>query len=142
MSWTLAIPLVTKVIERLFPDPEKQTEAKLKLFELQQSADIAELEAEVKLMTGQMEINSQEARSGNWFVAAWRPAVGWVCTVGLAWNFVLHPTLQWIMAIAGSDVKLPMSDLSTLLTILGAMLGIGGLRSVDKALRVDTKEIK
>lgn len=129
------IPLIGKALDRIFPDPEKANEAKLKLFELQQQGELAALNAEVQTALGQMEINKAEAQSPHWFVAGWRPSVGWVCSAAMAWNFIVYPTVKW----AGVDA--PPLDVSQLMIVLGGMLGIGGMRSFDKRNRVDTKSI-
>ena len=36
-----------------------------------------------------------EAQSGSLFIGGWRPAVGWVCVLGLAYQFLAFPMLAW-----------------------------------------------
>lgn len=135
MSFIAALPLIGKVVDRLLPDPGQKAEAKLRLMELAQSGDLAELDAEVKLALGQMEINREEARSGSWWVAGWRPFVGWISGTAVLWNFVVYPTVTW----AGVDA--PPLDISQLMVLLLGMLGIGGMRSFDKKHKVDTQQV-
>jgi hypothetical protein len=130
------VPLIGKVVERIFPDPEKANEAKLKLFQLQQEGQLKELEAEVELAMGQLEINKAEAQHPNIFVAGWRPFVGWVSAVGVAWTFIVYPTVTWM------GVEAPPLDVSQLMVLLLGMLGLGGMRSFDKKNKVDTKATK
>lgn len=132
-AFVAALPLVGRVIERLFPDPGAQAEAKLKLFELQQSGELAALEAETRLAVGQLEVNKAEAQSASVFVAGWRPAVGWICAAGVAWNYVLHPLMIWFAFLSGVDVSAaPELDIGDLLVLLGGMLGMGAMRTREK----------
>ena len=124
--------LVSTVVDKLFSSPAERAEAKLKLIELEQAGELAELNADLQLALGQMAINQVEAASTNWFVAGWRPAVGWACVLGLTMEFLISPLCTWIAALAGSKVVFPDMDIGTLLTLLFAMLGIGGMRTAEK----------
>lgn len=85
----------------------------------------------------QADIDKQEAASTNWFVAGWRPAVGWVCVLGLLYGIILQPFAQFLLAafhwhqLQGS-IPLPALDLSQILTLLVPMLGLGALRTAEK----------
>lgn len=120
-----ALDLGSKIIERLWPDPAKRDEAKLELFKMQQAGELAQIAA-------QLEVNKVEAANPSVFVSGWRPFVGWVCTVALAIQFIAAPALTWGAALAGHAVIFPSLDMGTLLTLLGGMLGLGGLRTVEK----------
>jgi len=95
-------------------------------------ATMAERHAQ-ELAKGQLEINKAEAQHRSIFVAGWRPFVGWTCGVALAWHFVLAPFIIFGSAYAGVPLPdLPQFDMSSLLTVLMGMLGLGGLRSFEK----------
>jgi|TARA_R110002012_G_scaffold50383_2_gene130367 hypothetical protein len=84
-------------------------------------------------LLAQLEINKAEAASGSLFKGGWRPAVGWVCALAFAYHYLLQPLLVFILTASGVDLpELPSFDMSTLLTVLGGLLGIGGLRSYEK----------
>ena len=84
-------------------------------------------------LLAQLEINKAEAASGSLFKGGWRPAVGWVCALAFAYHYLLQPFLVFILTASGVDLpELPVFDMSTLLTVLGGLLGIGGLRSYEK----------
>jgi len=104
------------------------------------------LTAMTSLVEGQLEINKVEAAHGSIFVAGWRPAVGWVCGVALAWNFVIQPLLlwsAWLFPEFAPDISTaPKLDTDELMTVLLGMLGLGGLRTYEKRLGVDRKSIK
>jgi hypothetical protein len=84
----------------------------------------------------QIEVNKIEAASKNWFVAGWRPSVGWVCSLAMMYHFILAPMIQFAIGIAGIQVELPEFDFSQLSTILMAMLGMAGLRTFEKKEKV------
>lgn len=120
-----ALELGSKIIERLWPDPAKRDEAKLELFKMQQAGELAQI-------TAQLKVNEVEASNPSVFVSGWRPFVGWVCTAGLAIQFIIGPCGAWVAALLGHAVAFPSLDMGTLLTLLGGMLGLGGLRTVEK----------
>lgn len=122
---TAALELGSKIIERLWPDPEKRDEAKLELLKMQQAGELAQVVAQLK-------VNEAEASNPSRFVSGWRPFVGWVCTTALAIQFIVAPVATWIAALSGKTVSFPPLDMGTLLTLLGGMLGLGGLRTVEK----------
>ena len=105
---------------------------------LQLENDAYKLETE-RLST-QTGINEKDAQSEDWFQRRWRPAAGWVCVLGLAYQFLLHPLLTWCWSAmqAAHIVSIglltpPPLDVEYLLSLLMGMLGIGGMRSFDKA---------
>jgi len=80
----------------------------------------------------QLEINKTEAAHKNLFVAGWRPACGWICVLGMAGNFLVIPFANMVLELLKTDVYVPMIDLSTMLPVLMGMLGLGGLRTLEK----------
>lgn len=133
------IPFAEKLIDRLFPDPSAAADAKIKLIELQQNGELAELAAETDLAKGQLEINKVEAASTMLFVSGWRPFIGWVCGCGFAYHFIAQPFLAFLFSASGHPVQLPAFDIGELSTVLLGMLGLGGLRTFEKIRGVATK---
>jgi hypothetical protein len=80
----------------------------------------------------QIEINKEEAKSRHWFVASWRPCVGWICALALGYHFIVSPITIFALSIAGLQYDLPVFDMNSLMTILMGMLGLGGLRTYEK----------
>lgn len=145
----LLIPIIGNLIDRILPDKQASAEAKLKLFEMSQKGELAELDADVKIATGQMDINKQEAQHPSRFVAGGRPFILWTGGVSLAWTFIVHPMLMWLWAVLQGlgyiDITVPPPptlNIETLLGLIGAMLGVAGMRSLDKRNGVDTKRIE
>jgi len=88
----------------------------------------------------QIEVNKQEAAHQSLFVAGWRPFVGWVCGIALAYHFVLAPFLLFVFSAYGLEQELPEFDFSQLSTILMGMLGLGGLRTYEKMKKVSREK--
>tara|TARA_R110000796_G_scaffold86479_2_gene187108 strand:- start:24 stop:422 length:399 start_codon:yes stop_codon:yes gene_type:complete len=93
-----------------------------------------------ELAKNQLEVNKVEAASASLFVAGWRPAVGWVCVLGMASNFVLIPIVNFILALAGSAITVPLIDTSTMMPVLLGMLGLGAMRSAEKIKKVSREK--
>lgn len=130
--WQLVIPAITQVLDKIIPDPQAAADAKLKALELAQKGDLAALDAELRLALGQIEVNRAEATT-DMFRGGWRPAVGWVCVVGLGYQFILQPVLPWLVALFGAQVPpLPAIDNESLMVLLTGMLGLGGLRTFER----------
>jgi len=82
---------------------------------------------------GQIEINKAEAQHRSMFVAGWRPFLGWGLSFAMLWHFVLAPVTIFGFAYAGMPAPdLPVFDMDSLMTVLLGMLGLGGLRTVEK----------
>lgn len=119
---------VTDVISEVVVDKDKARELNIRLQEL---ADKADQRYHEELM-GQVEVNKQEAAHASVFVAGWRPFIGWVGGVGLAYNFVLSPFIEFIARANGYIGALPTPNSSELMTLVLSMLGVGAMRSYDK----------
>ena len=123
---TSLIGPVTGILDKVIED--KDQKAKL----AHEIATMSDNHAQQALLS-QLEINKAEAASGSIFKGGWRPFIGWISGVAFAYHFVLQPLLVFVLTASGVDLpELPEFDMSTLLTVLGGMLGIGGLRSYEK----------
>jgi hypothetical protein len=122
------IDSVGKVASDLITTDKERLELELEGRRIDQATDLA-----------QMEVNKTEAQNQNLFVAGWRPAIGWVGALAMAYQFLLYPLLVWAWVwlqaeqIVPQDVKPPpMLDTEALWVILSGMLGIAGMRSFEK----------
>jgi hypothetical protein len=121
-------------------DPNQQAELMMKMTALEAAAAQTKAEYDRSQMEGQTAIAKLEAASQDPFVTRWRPAVGWVCVLGLFYTFLLKPILPFIFecgaVISGRDVLsvpiLPEVPMGDLIVLLAGMLGLGTLRSVEK----------
>jgi len=105
--------LVMQGINRIWPDKTEQ--------EKQQAAN------DLAVMLAQAGVNKAEASTGNLFIAGWRPAVGWTCCLGLAYQFVIGPILSGVFTLAVEPI-----DTASLIQLLVAMLGLGAYRTFEK----------
>lgn len=121
----------SKLINRFFPDEASQNAAKLELLKMQQSGELQLMANETNLALAQIEVNKAEAASGNAFASSWRPSVGYVCVMGLAYTFLIQPFLAWY-SINNAMSAPPSLDMGTLITLLGGLLGLSGLRTTEK----------
>ena len=94
-------------------------------------ATMADKHAQEALL-GQLAINKEEAKR-NWFQSSWRPFIGGVCGLALTINYLVSPIC------AGFGVTIPQADMTVMMPLLLGMLGIAGMRSVDKYNKTDTK---
>ncbi len=117
---------VTGLLDKFIPDADEK--AKL----AHEIATMSSKHAQ-SLALAQIQLNTAEAASKSAFKGSWRPFIGWVCGVAFGWHFVGQPVTLFIVALTGTDIPpLPEFDMGTLLTVLGGMLGIGGLRTYEK----------
>ena len=88
----------------------------------------------------QMEINKTEAAHKSLFVAGWRPALGWTFALGIAGNYILIPMANFALALSGSPITIPLIDLETMMPVLIGMLGLGGMRTLEKTKGVQREK--
>jgi len=118
---TLAKDIREAITGEAISDPNKKLEVEAKLMEL-----------DYLVVKAQTDINTAEAAHPNVFVAGWRPAVGWCCAMALFWQFIGSPMFQWGCILFNKQIVPPVLDTGGLMTILMAMLGMGGLRTYEK----------
>ncbi len=117
------------LIDSLFTSDEERDAAKLKILEMEQRGELA-----------QIAVNLQEAKSESLFVSGWRPFIGWTCGAALAYEFLFRPLLLfavnagalWSGGPVFDPALLPVFDWAALMPVLLGMLGLGGLRTVEK----------
>lgn len=122
------IDIIGKIVDKVVPDPQAKMELQLELAKL---AD-AQAEREHKELAGQIEVNKVEAAHSSIFVAGWRPFIGWSAGSGVAWSFVVAPVVEWVSRLLGWKGSMPELDSSQLMTLVLALLGMGGLRTYEK----------
>ena len=135
MSYIKAIGGIVKTVGNIFDDAFTTEEEKYTI--------------EADLIKAQLEVNKTEAKHKSIFVAGWRPFIGWVGGVSLAYQFILHPLFCWLLTVLkGYDLinKLiqppPMIDTGPLMTIVMGMLGVGVMRTFDKLKGTQTDSIR
>jgi len=123
-----AIAAALKILDKFVPDPQARQTAE------------SELRSSLQLWDkGQTDVNAVEAANPNVFVSGWRPFIGWVCGLALAYQYVAAPILMWLAATLSIPLASPPKLDDTLWQLVFAMLGIGGLRTFEKLKGVARK---
>ena len=122
MSLMAAIPILGGILDKIIPDKNARHAAKERLEGYAQKG-------ELDLLLGQLEINKMEAAHKSLFVAGWRPAIGWICALGLLYNTI-------IANILGIWLDVPEVDTTLLVPVMMGMLGLGAMRSYEKVNQV------
>lgn len=125
--------LASTVVDKIYPDATEIEKIKL-------NALAAEMDNQYKLVLGQLEINKEEAQHSSFFVAGARPAALWVGVISLFYAGVGLSMLNWVTSVVHLPPFPMLSDTASE-GILYGLLGLGGLRSVDKFKGVDTKKV-
>src|SRR3954451_10123527 len=100
---------VLKELIQLFPNAEQRERAASKL-----------QDAESAIAAAQSATNTAEAASPSFFVAGWRPFIGWVCRV------------RFVYTLLRAALHLPAIDTNPMIMILTGMLGLGTRRTAEK----------
>lgn len=117
--------LASNVINKIWPDKSEQEKQVIA--------------AAVMVVQGQIDINKAEAANPSIFVSGWRPFIGWVCGAGCAWNWIGLPVVKAALTIYGHPIALSPADIGEMMPLLLGMLGLGGLRTVEKINGVAAK---
>jgi hypothetical protein len=124
----LLMPLITSVLGKVVPDVAARDKATSEI-ELMLAGAIT------KANEDQVALNKIEAAHMSIFVAGWRPMIGWTLALALAYQFVLSPFAYYIAQVYGTDIPpLPSLD-ENLWELLTGMLGMAGLRTLEKMKR-------
>ena len=124
------LPSVMEVAGRFLPEDKEKRAAAEREIEAQLSVHLA------KIDLAQLDINKTEAAHRSVFVSGWRPAIGWMCGCAMGLNFIVFPLASFVLAQTGHLVELPALDMSEMMPVLMGLLGLGGLRTVEKLKHV------
>jgi hypothetical protein len=116
------IQAVGNVIDALFTSDEEKLDKQALLKRIAQEPAMV-----------QAEINRVEAVHRTVFVAGWRPFIGWVCGMALAYNFICRDIIVWAATVLDTTVPIPPAlQMDELMTVLLGLLGLGTLRTIEK----------
>lgn len=116
---------VSTLLDKVIPDADERNRLAHEI------ATLAERQSH-EIAKAQIEVNQREASHQSLFVSGWRPAVGWICCIGLGCNYLFIPMANFVLLVSNSGVTVPALDLSEMMPVLLGMLGLGGLRSWEK----------
>jgi hypothetical protein len=127
---TALTPAIANLLSEIIPDPDERD---------RRAHEIALTTATqaFAIQKAQLEVNKQEAAHKSIFVAGWRPFIGWVCGVALAFNVLVVPIGNAALKLTDDPhdnvaVQIEPLDSSLLWPVMAGMLGLGGLRTREK----------
>ena len=115
---TALIGPVVGLLDKFIPDADLRTKL------AHEVATMAESHAQ-EIALAQIKVNEADAK-GNWFQSSWRPAIAWVCVLGFLINYLVSPLC------AGFGIDIPQADTGTMLPVLMGMLGLDGMRTLER----------
>jgi Holin of 3TMs, for gene-transfer release len=136
-----------EIADKLFTSDDEKAERKNEAEKTKREFDIREKELEFrheKLQAdnslSQIEVNKIEASNTSLFVSGWRPAVGWVCCLAMAYSYIIEPLLRFICKVFFSySGDFPVLDLESIYPVLFGLLGLGAMRMNEKIKGVHSK---
>lgn len=126
--------IIKQVLGGLGLDPEAKARAQSAALDVLTNGSFDQRAAQALAMA-QIGVNNTEAQSESLFKSGWRPFTGWSAAIGVTVATVWAPLGAWAwMAATGHQLPpMPTLDSATLYGLLGGLLGLGGMRSYDKA---------
>jgi len=119
------VEIGARLLDKIIPDKDARDKAQAELLRAAQDQDFQKAIA-------QIEVNKVEAQHTSLFVSGWRPAIGWICVIGLCYNFLLYPMMTWLVVVTGAEFTPPPLLSENLMELVMGMLGLGALRSFEK----------
>jgi len=118
----LLVPAITGLLNKVIPDKDEREKLAHEIATMSQKMAHETAMAQIK-------VNEVQAAHKSLFVAGGRPAIMWICAFGLFYNVLVHPIL---------DIWLDMPEVNTdiLMPVLLGLLGLGGMRTVEKIKNV------
>ena len=132
---TALIGPVVGLLDKFIPDADLKTKL------AHQISSMAESHA-AELAKGQLEANVVQAKHPSIFVSGSRPAIMWICALGLLTQFFLMPIAEWASAIWYPEITLPKLQTEQLMALTFSLLGLGGMRSFEKSKGVARENMK
>ncbi|MDW7973105.1 MAG: 3TM-type holin [Thermodesulfovibrio sp.] len=129
----IGIGEVIKVIGNIADDLITTDKERLELSLKEKELALKDKELDIAVLSKVHETNIAEAGHRSIFVAGWRPAIGWICAISLAYSYIIHPLFLWINSIFKlTESPPPILSNEMLMTIIFGMLGLGAMRSFEK----------
>lgn len=119
------------LIERFFPDKEKQAEAERQMM-------LMMAQGELQTVLAQLEINAREASHPSIWTSGWRPFFGWGLGTLLLYHYMVREWIVWAFMVWAPQLPPPPSANvdEILFELMFGLLGIAGMRSFEKVKRV------
>ena len=112
---------IADIVDRFVETKEEKKAAEILLMKVQQEPD-----------KWQAEINKVGAGHRSVFIAGWRPFIGWVCGLALAWGWLVGPIFVFFLNAFGKKMELPKINVGEAITLVMALLGLAATRTYEK----------
>lgn len=119
-----------RVLDRVLPDPELRAKADAEVRAMEREGTF-EQRAEQETRRSQIDVLKADAAGKSAMQRLWRPFMGWACGVSLAYCWIVHPMVSWVAALNGWPAP-PVIETQQQLWIVAQMLGLAGMRSLEK----------
>ena len=128
----LVAPIIGKLLGKFLKNKGEKAKAMAEIELALASQETKLIEALSKSDVAQADINKEDAKSGKFWQAGWRPSLAWCCVLGFAWNILL-PVASWGLKLAGMDVpEVPTIGGEMLTSMTFGILGLGAYRTYEK----------
>ena len=124
---TSIVDLGNSILQRVWPNKNDPAyiAAQTALLQAQEAGAFKQMDNEFQLAMEQIKANAvAEAKPG----LSFRDGAGWTCVISFA-VMTAKPLIEWGSIIAGHPVQLPPVDTTVAVTMLGALLGVGGMHT-------------
>lgn len=116
---------ITGLLDKFIPDATEKAKLAYDI------ATLAEKQSHENNLA-QIEVNKLDSQSSNPWQSGWRPFIGWTCGTGFAYGVVLRPmVVDAYIIVTGVVPALPPLDMNQIITMLGGLLGLGTMRTVE-----------
>ena len=135
MALTALIGPATKLIGKFIEDKDQKNKLAHEI------ATMAEKHS-MKIAQQQIEVNKEQAKHPSIFVSGARPAIMWVCCLGLLWQFFLQPIVTYVAVMFNPDFVPLNLEMEGLVTLVMSLLGLGAMRSFEKSKGIARENMK
>jgi hypothetical protein len=133
------VKAIGETVDKLFTSDDERLERENERARAEQDYNFKLAKLDAGLAQGQIEVNKVEAASASLFVSGWRPALGWVGAVALAYKFIAYPLLCWVLLYYPNAHLPPVPNADELYPLIMGMLGLGSMRMYEKVKGVASK---
>mgnify|MGYP003640928647 FL=1 len=131
------IPAVSGILDKFIPDADTKQKLSHEL------ATMTEKHLQ-EMNKAQVDANIAQAKNPSIFVSGARPAIMWICALGLFTQFFIMPIAEWSVAIWYPEMngQLPNLETEGLMGLTVSLLGLSGMRSFEKSKGIARENMK
>jgi len=136
----LGVGSIIEAVGKIAGDLITTDKEKMEMEIEQRKLDLEEKKLDMAVGMAQIDVNKEEAKSSNLFVAGWRPFIGWGCGIAFIYSTLIEPVCRFVaMTIFMYSGAFPTIDSDLTMQVMLGMLGLGAMRSYEKKSGVAAK---